>query len=184
MFCARGPPCAQLMKAYFRLSGGRFCGLFALIELVDPAITVRENGVRCWVPPTASIAWLGLEVKFSVTVFGCRSMVFVPVRPVESVAVNVSCRYDGYSWSGATNEPDATLVKSWTLWVWQVPLAAQCRIASRQDSAEGGNGPSWASIAWPAKDTGWPTDQVSAGSGASMTGTGSSPAGVPTVTRT
>src|SRR3569833_331576 len=183
MFCVRAPPCAQLVKAYFRLSGGRFCGLSALIELVEPAITVRENGVRCCVPPTVSSAWFGLDVKISVTVFGCRSTVFEPVRPVESVAVKVSCRYDGYSWSGATNVPAATPGKSWTLCVWQVPLAAQCRIASRQDRAEGGRVPSWASTARPENATVWPTAQVSDAAGASMTGTGSSPAGVPTVTR-
>src|SRR4051812_13140109 len=153
MFCARGPPCAQLEKAYFRLSGGRFCGLSALIELVDPAITVRENGVRCWVPPTVSIAWPGLEVKLSVTVFGWRSIVFVPVRPVESVAVSVSCRYDGYSWSGATNDPAATPGKSWTLWVWQGAFGAPGRVGSPPDSAEGGSWPSWAAAARAAKGT-------------------------------
>jgi hypothetical protein len=44
----------------------------------------------------------------------------LPVSPPESVAVRSSSRYDGYSWSGAPNEPLATPVNVCTRCVWQV----------------------------------------------------------------
>ena len=46
------------------------------------------------------------------TVCGSSRMVRVSVRPPLSVAVSVSSRYDGYSWSGAAKLPEATLGKS------------------------------------------------------------------------
>ena len=46
-----------------------------------------------------------------VVVRGNSTTLFEPVRPVESVAVSVSSRDAGYSWSGATNEPLATPLK-------------------------------------------------------------------------
>ena len=58
--------------------------------------------------------------KVSTTVRGSSRRVLVAVRPPESVAVSRSSRYDGYSWSGAVNEPLATPVKLCIGCVWQL----------------------------------------------------------------
>jgi hypothetical protein len=71
-------------------------------------ITVRVNGVVPAALPTASWSPLGLDWNARLTVCGSSRTVFESVSPPESVAVRVSSRYDGYSWSGAPNEPEAT----------------------------------------------------------------------------
>src|SRR6266498_3317887 len=123
MLCVWAPPSDQDAKTQF-LPLTR-CGDDALMELLDPTITVL---VRC------------------------------------------SSRYDGYWWSGATNEPLATPSQPWITWVWQ--LDGQCSIVRDQERAESGRVPSWASPAAPAKLIVSPTCQVVPAAGVAITGTG------------
>ena len=51
-------------------------------------------------------------MKVRLTVCGCSVTLAVLVRPPESVPVRTSWRLDGYSWSGAVNEPLDTPTKS------------------------------------------------------------------------
>jgi hypothetical protein len=62
---------------------------------------------------------VGVDWKLRSTVTGCSSTLVVPVVPVASVAVKRSSRYEGYSWSGAVNVPDATPEIVWMTCVWQ-----------------------------------------------------------------
>src|SRR5690242_16460029 len=121
-------------------------------------ITVRANGVVEAVGPTASSMPDGTEVKLRVTVFGSSLTDVEALRPLESVAVNVSRRYDGYSWSGAENDPLATPSNVWSGCVWQ--FDGQCQMSTDQCSAEGGSVPSSASVAPPENAIGSPTFQV------------------------
>ena len=82
----------------------------------------------------------------------------VLVSPPESVAVSLSSRYDGYSWSGAVNEPDATPAKVCTGCEWQ--LEGQCCMTSSQVRADAGRVPSCVSVAEPEKLMTSPTFQV------------------------
>jgi hypothetical protein len=67
------------------------CGVGAMIESVDPAITVRLKGVVAG-PYDAMLTCkpLGTDWNVSVMVCGYRAMLVVVDRPPESVAV--SCR--------------------------------------------------------------------------------------------
>ena len=89
----------------------RVWGEGALTELLDPMITVRVNGVAWLVEPTASCSPGGLVWKVRLTVCGSSRTVSVSTRPPGSVAVRVSSRYDGYSWSGAVKLPEAVPVQ-------------------------------------------------------------------------
>ena len=109
--------------------------------MLDPTITVRVNGAAWLLAPTVSCSPAGLVWKVKSTVWGSRRMVSVSLRPPESVAVSVSSRYDGYSWSGPLNEPEATSSKVWTGCWWQPPVAQWCS-TSDQDSPEAGTVPS------------------------------------------
>ena len=76
----------------------------------------------------------------------------------------------GYVWSGIANDPEA-MSESWsTMCSWQ--SLGQCSMAIVHDRAEAGSGPSSGSVAWPLKDTTWPTGWLPALDGVSMTGTG------------
>ena len=86
----------------------RVWGEMALTEFVEPTITVRVNGVTDDDALTLSCSPDGLEAKDRTTVFGSRRTLVVVLRPPASVAVSSSSTYDGYSWSGAENEPVAT----------------------------------------------------------------------------
>jgi len=63
--------------------------------LIDPAITVRENGVAMVIAPVAIARPGGSVVKVRTTVFGCRTRDVVSLSPTESVTVRISSRYDG-----------------------------------------------------------------------------------------
>src|SRR6185503_7984788 len=103
-------------------------------------ITVRVNGAVDVAAFTASDSPLGIVWKLSTTVWGSSRRVTEDCVPKLSVAVSVSSRYDGYSWSGALNEPLATPVQVWTRWLWQAD--GQCWITRLQDRAESGSWPS------------------------------------------
>jgi hypothetical protein len=79
----------------------------------DPTITVRVNGVVWAVDPTVSWSPGGLVWKVRLTVWGSSRTVSVSLSPPGSVAVRVSSRYDGYSWSDAVKLPEAGRVPLW-----------------------------------------------------------------------
>ena len=84
------------------------CGVIALTVLLEPTITVRVKVALAVAPPTASWRPPGVVWKVSCTVLGSSRSVLVVLSPPESVAVSLESRYDGYSWSGAVNDPPAT----------------------------------------------------------------------------
>src|SRR6185503_8621606 len=96
----------------------------ALTEFVDPTITLRVKGVVPEVGPTASWSPIGLDWNVRSTVCGRTSRDTVVVAPAESVAVARSSKWDGYSWSGAGNDPPAVSLNEPYVWVWQ--LDGQC----------------------------------------------------------
>jgi hypothetical protein len=79
--------------------------------LVEPTITVRVNADFDVVLPTVSDNPPGVLWKVRTTVLGSSLSTLVSVRPPESVAVSLSSRYAGYSWSGAVKLPLATPAK-------------------------------------------------------------------------
>ena len=101
----------------------------------------------------------GLDWNVRSTVCGSSWTDVEAVRPFASVAVSWSSRYDGYSWSGAENEPLATPGIVWIRCVWQ--FDGQWWRMSVQVSASAGSFPSWASVACPEKEIVSPTFQVS-----------------------
>ena len=98
------------------------------------------------------------------------------------MAVRVSSRYDGYSWSGAANDQDETPLTVCSTCAWQ--LDGQCCRVSRQDSADAGSTPSCWSVACPVTVICCPTTQRSVAAGESITGSGSSCGGWSMVTVT
>src|SRR5689334_15384315 len=168
--CVCAPASLQLPNVY--VVEPLVCGVGALTEFVEPMMTCRVNGVAWLVEPTVSGSPDGLLANVRFTVCGCRSSVVAVVSPRESVAVRRSCRYDGYSWSGAVIEPPATPVSVCTKCVWQLPGAEQCCSSTSHFSAVAGNAPSCGSVAWPVKVIGSPTFQVNPVAGVSMTAVG------------
>ena len=61
----------------------------------------------------------GLVWNVSVVVCGCSVTDATSLAPVGSVTVRRSSSDDGYSWSGAANDPPATPSKLCMLWTWQ-----------------------------------------------------------------
>src|SRR5215210_5509 len=112
------------------------------MEFLEPMITVRVNVALVVALPTVSESPLGVVWKVSSTVFGSRRSVFVLVSPPESVAVNFSSRYDGYSWSGAVKELLATPWKVCTGCEWQ--LDGQCCMTRSHFRDDAGRVPSCA----------------------------------------
>ena len=82
----------------------------------------------------------------------------VTVPPLASVAARRSDRVEGYSWSGATNEPDATPANWEIVCSWQVE--GQWFTTSVQVSADAGRAWPSVSVAPPAKLTRSPTAHV------------------------
>ena len=66
--------------------------MIALIELLDPTITVRVNVAVAAVPLTTSLKPPGVVWKVSTTVRGSSRTVLLAARPPESVAVSRSSR--------------------------------------------------------------------------------------------
>src|SRR5918994_1216948 len=136
-------------------------------------MTVREKGVVDSAPFTTSFSpAAGSDRKLSSTVWGSRRTLLVSVKPPESVAVSLSSRYEGYSWSGAVNVPLATPENVSHTCSWQVSAVGQWCTIHSQDSAEAGSAPSSPSLALPEKEISWPTFQVEVGSGVSMVAVG------------
>ena len=96
MLCVAAPPSDQDTKSY--CLEFKVCGEDALIELLELTMTVFSKGDAKLIPFTASCRpEVGIVAKFRTTVTGCRSTLLEPVAPFESVAVNFSSRWDGYS---------------------------------------------------------------------------------------
>src|SRR4051794_4275530 len=131
-------------------------------------MAVRVNGVVCCVEPTVSCRPEGDDWKVTATVCGSILRTAVVLAPPESVAVSRSSRYDGYSWSGAANEPLRTPVKVCSGWSWQVD--GQCSRTTDHDRADAGSVPSSVSVAAPEKLIVSPTFQVVPALGASIVG--------------
>src|SRR5207244_12711863 len=117
--------------------GPSVCGVGALTEFVEPTMTVRVNGAAAACEPTASCRPLRTLANASWTVVGSRRRVSDACSPFESVAVSVSSSHDGYSWSGAANEPEATWSTASITWVWQVD--GQCWSVTVQDRPVAGS---------------------------------------------
>ncbi len=145
-------------------------GETALIVLTEPTITVRVNGVGATAPFQAISRPVGFDANVRSTVCGFRRTLVVVLAPSESVAVRRSSRCDGYSWSGALNDPLATFGNVWIGCAWQ--FDGQWFMTSSHDRDAAGSVPSCASVAEPEKLMRSPTRQVSNGPGVLMTGTG------------
>src|SRR5262245_53480529 len=86
----------------------------------DFSMTVLTKGVGAGpVVPMPRDRPLGTVCKVRLTVRGSIRRLMFAVRPAESVAVITSWRYDGYSWSGAANEPLAVPLNVCNWCVWQ-----------------------------------------------------------------
>src|SRR5262245_1561398 len=121
--------------------------------------------------PTSTFTPVGADVMPRVVVAGSSRTESVAVAPALSVTVRRSSRCDGYSWSGAENEPDATPGNVWTVCSWQSDGLQWWRI-SVQVRADGGSAPSSSSEPEPLKDTWSPTDQWSEDEGVSICASG------------
>src|SRR3954447_20302591 len=82
-------------------------------------ITVLVNGADCAARFNPSCSPAGLVANVRLTVSGSRRTVVDDVAPALSVTVRVRLMYDGYSWSGATNESLAVPVNPVMMCGWQ-----------------------------------------------------------------
>ena len=144
---------------------------------------MRVNGAAPVYEPTDSCSPAGAVSNVRFTVRGSSRRVTVFVRPAPSVAVSSSSRCDGYSWSGATNEPDATPLHVCSGCVWQLPgsPSKQCRSSRLQRSAAAGSAAPCQSFAPPEKPSVSPTTQVAVADGVSIRAAGGAPAVTVTV---
>src|SRR5919108_3371876 len=86
-------------------------------------------------------------------------------------AVRCSSMVVGYSWSGTTNDPEATPVAlNTSAWRWQAD--GQWSRSARHDRPEAGTGSPSASVADPRNLIVEPTGATSMSAGSSMTGAG------------
>jgi len=141
-------------------------------------MTERVNGAGSRSPLKPRARPLGLDASDRSTVFGSSRIERVSVRPLLSRTVSRSSRCDGYSWSGAVNEPDATPGKLWIVCVWQLfgSSREQWRRFSVQVRPAAPIALPSASSAEPLKLTTLPTCQVVPAVGARMVGVGGIPA--------
>src|SRR4051794_22893935 len=104
------------------------CWTGALTATVEFWATVRVNCVACASLATPIEAPDGVEANVRSTVFGSTRTVLESLSPFGAVALSVTVTYDGKSWSGYVNVPDATPLTLLSRWVWQLPgfSAEQC----------------------------------------------------------
>ena len=109
------PPSDQAEKTYVvPLS---VCGVGALREFCELTIMVLVNGAIAVEAFKPSLRPEGLLTSVSATVLGFKVMLAVLSVPEESMAVRLICSEDGYSWSGAKNDPLAIPVNVWRVCV-------------------------------------------------------------------
>src|SRR4051812_33514078 len=144
-------------------------------------MTSNVKGAVAVSVPSVRLTPAGCDWTVIGTVFGFRSRVTVRVRPKLSVAVSCSSRCDGYSWSGATNEPPLP-VSDCTTCVWQDDglVRLQCWRLMCQLSGLGGSATPRKSVAEPENVIVSPTTQVVPVAGDVIVAVG----GVPAVTTT
>ena len=115
-----GPPSDHEVKLYVDLLN--CCGDGALTEFAEPTTTVTENGVvrgASFTTRSLRTSPPGLVLNVSTTVFGSSLTLVVEVSPPESVATSCTSNQQGYSWSGAVNDPLETPLTVWIRCVWQ-----------------------------------------------------------------
>ena len=140
---------------------------------MEPCAAVSVNGVVRVKAPTVTFTPDGLDVTDTFAVRKSTRRVTDDASPVESVAVSVTSIHEGYSWSGMTNDPDATpLVVPMACWWQSTPPSPQCWTTRDQLSPVAGTAPSWGSVAEPAKLTTAPAAKVDETAGDEMTGVG------------
>ena len=105
----RAPPFDQETQVH--VTPPCVCGEGALSVFLELTMTVRANGVGAVIELSPRIRPVGFARRVSVVVLGSSTTLCVAFSPCESVAVNTSSSEDGYSWSGARNEPPATPLK-------------------------------------------------------------------------
>ncbi len=146
---------------------------------VDPWITSRVNGAVAVSLPKVSSAPGGWLASVSIAVRGSSRRVALPIRPFVSRAVSAISRYDGKSWSGASNAPLAAPVNDWIVWLWHEPLMrSQCCSLMSHVRPLGAIGSPSKSVAEPLNAIRSSTLHLMPGAGAVIviTGTGGWPA--------
>src|SRR5918994_5101944 len=145
-------------------------------------MTVRVNGPACSWLPTDSCRPTGSVSNVEVTVFGSSRRETVLLGP-PSVAVSSRARYDGYSWSGASNDPEATPGKVSISCSWQLfgTSAEQWLRMTVQLSPLAGTDPPPARVAEPVKLISSSTAQVVPAAGVVIVGVGGAPTSIVTV---
>ena len=136
-------------------------------------MTVVVNGAGRLVPfrvNSSSKLASRLVVSVRSTVRGSRRRLVVAESPCASVAVSLSSRCDGYSWSGATKLPEARLGKLWIGCEWQ--FDGQWLRTRSQSSECRPSAPCSGSTAEPANLIFWSTCQRNVESGFVIVGTG------------
>src|SRR5438045_361033 len=103
MVCEAAPASLQLENWYCTLA--TVCGDPALSEFEEPMITVFVNGAVWAAVFSPSCRPDGLVANVRFTVSGFRSTELDDDTPAPSVTVRVRWMCEGYSWSGAVNEP-------------------------------------------------------------------------------
>src|SRR4029453_9357094 len=73
------------------------------IDPAEPAIASALKGVGLEPCRYVTANPVGLVAKDSLVLTGSSRTLFTSVSPPASLAVSCNSRYDGYSWSGATN---------------------------------------------------------------------------------
>ena len=84
-----------------------FCTWVSGVAIVfdDPTITWVEIGAAPPAEPFDTLIPGGSVATVSIVVSGSSWRDVVTALPSESVAVNLSSRWEGYSWSGAVKDP-------------------------------------------------------------------------------
>ena len=115
MLCADALPSDQPAN-WYRVRPTSWVFVGADTDTSEPVMTVPVNGAALAVSSSVSGMPAGTLASSTVLVFGCSSTLSVSVSPSASVAVSRSSSHDGYSWSGATNDPAGPLCPV-TVWV-------------------------------------------------------------------
>src|SRR5436190_11342754 len=158
MSCVRLPPSLQLVKSY--VTPPTVTGDGAVTCRCEPWITSSVAGAVTVSVPSERSTPAGFDWSVIGTVSGSSRRVTVRLRPKLSVAVSCSSKYDGYSCSGATNEPPAP-VSVWITCVWHVLFVRlQCCRLICQLSALAGRACPRKSVPEPEKLSVSPTFQV------------------------
>jgi hypothetical protein len=93
------------------------CGVGALIEFCELTITVLVNRAIAVEAFKPSLRPEELLTSVRATVLGFKVMLAELSVPEESLAVRLICSEDGYSWSGAKNDPFVIPVNVWMVCV-------------------------------------------------------------------